>query len=272
MRGDRHNSSIPRSLRFGLLNIRSLNNKIDDLLEVKRDKKIDVFLLTETWHDSESTSLGRLRASNFEVLDRPRPRTKHDVLTTNHGGVAAFSSPGIRLSMISCGPDPSTFEHLSFRVSSASTSCSVLLVYRTGPINNLFFAELSTLLARLTTCSEPIIVAGDFNIHIERSSDPDSRALIDTLESYGLRCSIDTPTHRLGGTLDIVATRSDLPPPLVLITDPDLSDHFLLSWVTSLPRPPPVYRTTVTRPWKLLNNDDFRDALQSSAICDEDCV
>ena len=49
------------ALSFGCLNIRSLGNKLDDLLEVRRDQLIDVMFLVETWHDSESVSMGRLR-------------------------------------------------------------------------------------------------------------------------------------------------------------------------------------------------------------------
>ena len=41
------------SLAFGCLNIRSLNNKLDDLLEVRRDQAIDVLCLVETWHDAD---------------------------------------------------------------------------------------------------------------------------------------------------------------------------------------------------------------------------
>jgi len=49
------------ALSFGCLNIRSVGNKLDDLLEVRRDQLIDVMFLVETWHDSESVSMGRLR-------------------------------------------------------------------------------------------------------------------------------------------------------------------------------------------------------------------
>ena len=37
-------------LTFASLNIRSLTNKVDDLLELRRDRSIDVLCLTETWH------------------------------------------------------------------------------------------------------------------------------------------------------------------------------------------------------------------------------
>ena len=59
-------------LSFGLI-ICSLNNKVDDLLLVRREHGIDVLCLVETWHDADSC-LRRLRLDGYRVVDRPRPR------------------------------------------------------------------------------------------------------------------------------------------------------------------------------------------------------
>jgi len=47
-------------LVFAPLNIRSLTRRIDDILEVRRDRSIDVMCLVETWHDSDSVCIRRL--------------------------------------------------------------------------------------------------------------------------------------------------------------------------------------------------------------------
>ena len=44
------------------------------------------------------------------------------------------------------------------------------------------------------------------------------------------------PTHRLRGLLDVVATRSDRPPPTVEIVEVELSDHHLLQWTVPTAR------------------------------------
>jgi len=51
---------------FGYHNIHSVANKLDDLLEVRRDMSIDVMFLVETWHDTDS--LGYLSASTCRRL------------------------------------------------------------------------------------------------------------------------------------------------------------------------------------------------------------
>ena len=44
-----------RALTFGSINVQSLSStKLDVLLEVQREHCLDVILLCETWHDSDS--------------------------------------------------------------------------------------------------------------------------------------------------------------------------------------------------------------------------
>ena len=53
----RHSLPITKKANFGLLNIRSVNNKIDDLCNLWTDKGVDILLLTETWHDVDSANV-----------------------------------------------------------------------------------------------------------------------------------------------------------------------------------------------------------------------
>ncbi len=104
-------------LSFGCLNIRSLNDKLDNLLEVRRDMAIDLMCLVETWHDVDSINFSRLRMGGYQVADRPRPCAADDLsLSTNHGGVAIVASPGIQLSPFNIAVSPTTFEFTAARL------------------------------------------------------------------------------------------------------------------------------------------------------------
>jgi len=81
---------------------------------------------------------------------------------------------------------------------------------------------------------------------------------------------VDIEQTDLGGLLDIVASRDDLPPLSVDVIDAGLSDHRLLRWLVPMSRPPPVYSTTVVRPWCRLDAAAFRDGLLSSLLCQSD--
>lgn len=264
----RHVFHIKKPLNFGLLNVCSLHNKVDEVLDVISEFSLNVCLLVETWHDSDSTCIRRLRSEGFSVAERARPRLNNQSISTNHGGLVVICAPGIRLTTLHINCDVSSFEILCTRVTSGSSSCLVVLVYRTGIITSIFFSELNAVLDIFATYAESLILAGDFNIHMERSGDLFSRQLHDVCSSHGLVCHINQPTHVCGGTLDLVFSRSEFPSSSLSIVDPGLSDHFLLRWVSSLTRPLCDYATFTARPWSRLDLNVFRPLLAHSSLCD----
>ena len=84
---------------------------------------------------------------------------------------------------------------------------------------------MSDLLDRLATFSEPAYVVGDLNVRLDRPDDPATVQLIDVLADHGLFNCVTTPTHNLGGLLDVVFTRNDTTTPSVDVVDVGLSDH-----------------------------------------------
>jgi len=134
-----------------------------------------------------------------------------------------------------------------------------------------FFDDFQDLLDRLATFSLPVYVVGDFNIHFEQREngliDPHAAQLIDDLSAHGLSNRVQSATRGPTGIIDIVATRDDLPVPHVDVRDVGLSDHHLLHWSAPLRRGSPVYKSVVSRPWKRLDCDSFRVAVQTSALC-----
>ena len=148
-----------------LLNAQSVGNKATNIAAVIDEGCYDVFLLTETWHTaSEDVPLRWCIPSGYICFDAPRPTTGSGA-KTNHDGVAAiisdrnvswclYHSATKRLSRyVSRSPDPhlqlwscsSTDLGLWIRKSSSLRYLEVLVLYK---------------------C--PVIVAGDFNIHMER--------------------------------------------------------------------------------------------------------
>ena len=152
-------------------------------------------------------------------------------------------------------------------MTSASSSCVAAVVYRPGssPVSAAFFTELADVLDRLSTFVDPVVLAGDVKIRLERTTDPDTVEFCDLVASYGLVQRVSACTHDAGGTLDVVCTRDDLPPPTVDVFDTGLSDHRLLCWQSCLLRRPPVYVSTALRSWRSFNDDSFRADLLASA-------
>ena len=55
--------------------------------------------------------------------------------------------------------------------------------------------------------SVPLLIAGDFNIHVDVPGNADSVCLKELLESMGLQQHVNVPTHESGHTLDLIITR-----------------------------------------------------------------
>jgi hypothetical protein len=171
-----------------------------------------------------------------------------DNISTNHGGVAVISTPGIRLTQLDLGVQPVSFEMLYVRIASGASSCVAVLVYRPpAAAVASFFVELSDVLDRVITFADPLFVVGDVNIRLDRHGDPATRQFADLLDVRGVSCHVMSSTHDRGGIIDVVITRDDLPAPSVGVVDVGLSDHRMLLWRMAFGRSHPVYSPLTRR-------------------------
>ena len=72
-------------------------------------------------------------------------------------------------------------------------------------------------------CTEPVLICGDFNIHVDNQANPNTVALFDLLDSMGLEQHVGVPTQIHGHTLDLIITRKTD----TIIFDSPTSDNFL---------------------------------------------
>ena len=141
--------------------MRSLNNKVEDVVELIQDYKRDVMFMAETWHDPEPISISKLWSQGLVVFEKARPRLPESVntLLTNHGGVAvAFNS--LFQEMLLKLTSTASFKHLYVRISSSSKSVIGLVVYLTG---NASYKKFENTLGILATYNEEVLILGDFN-------------------------------------------------------------------------------------------------------------
>ena len=51
-----------------------------------------------------------------------------------------------------------------------------------------------------------IVIAGDFNLHIDNDKDPEAQLFTDMVAVLSLDCHVDFPSHENGHSLDLVFT------------------------------------------------------------------
>ena len=126
----------------------------------------------------------------------------------------------------------------------ASCKGPIVIIYRRPFSSNhncstdLFLLEFGTLLEQYATDSVSLLIAGDFNLQVDNSSDKASQDFLALIDSFNLKQHVCSPTHRAGHTLDLLITRVDDHLVTSISThDATLSDHFVFNCNLSIAKP-----------------------------------
>ena len=214
----------------GSLNARSIKNKSASICDIISEDDLDLFSICETWHEREDDlSVRSIRPPGYRSFDVPPSSSGLSSNKQRGGGLTLLFKDTFTRKKLDIGELPTTFEILCASLSSARSSVIVAVVYRTSPIDDLFFNELKCVFERLSLYSCLVIITGDLNFHLDDVNNRQSKILIKQLRSFGFDQYVTGPTHREGHTLDVVIARSDLPPPTIDVGLPDeFSDHSLI--------------------------------------------
>ena len=112
-----------------------------------------------------------------------------------------------------CAGEKTSFEFSEWSLSMNSFRDRMSIIYRPPYSSqhlmtlNTFVGEFATYLESIILVPEPLIVIGDFNIHVNDTNDPNACEFLDLLVSMGLKQHVKASTHEGGHTLDLVTTR-----------------------------------------------------------------
>ena len=193
--------SLPTAMMSKKTTLLYKTTAVSELID---DRPLDVAVLSETWHRSPGDILVRLvTPPGYTVVDAVRPSDP------GHGGLAIVFRDEFIWSRITL-PAVSTFECLGVRLTTDDASLVVIAVYRPGSVRrptSQFFDDLSTLFESLVLLRCPIVIDGDYNVHVEDLFDPNRpNSLAELLESFSMTQRVPSSTHQHGSTLDVVIT------------------------------------------------------------------
>ena len=256
--------------RLGLFNARSFGDKSAAIQRWISETKLDLAALVETWHDDASSpQLLACAPPGYKYVETARPRKDNMSTSTNHGGVCLLYESSLHVRTVQL-PVFSTFEAVTAFVHRAGFNTVVAVVYRPGScsVTQSFFDDFSDLLERLSTFSAPLMIAGDFNIHVDDVTDVHAGKLTDILFCHSLRQHVTSPTHVHGHTLDLLITRDDHSVAVLPVDPPLLSDNAFVVADCSCPLLSSATSTTFRRMrnWCALDVDAFDVDLQQSEL------
>ena len=103
-----------------------------------------------------------------------------------------------------------------------------------------------------------IILAGDFNIHINNQDDPEANILMNTMRALSLQQHTNFITHHSGNTLDLIFTEIITRQKVLKCTpDPFISDHCAVNTTLSVPKTNIIRMPLQTHNLKDIDLDHF---------------
>ena len=189
------------------MNAQSIRNKGPDLVDFVCDSEVDIVVITETYLKSGDFA-ARIAAtpSGYWLFDHPRP-------DRNGGGSGILAQDLLVVTQARAGICDS-FEYSEWIIVSGSACLRLVVIYRPPYSSShprtvgMFVTEFAEFLESAVMTAEPLVLAGDFNIHVNIMADNGAAQFLDLLSSMGLHQHIDFPTHTSGNTLDLLISRT----------------------------------------------------------------
>jgi len=246
------------STKFCLINTGSIVNKSETFATLLNDHSPDIIALTETWLTPKNGDqiLTSICPQGYSSIQIPR-------IGRRGGGVGLVYKSTIFTERITDSPVYNSFEHIDLHLKFNLQHLRLLVIYR--PPNKSasdFLHEFSTLLESVSIVRDPLLIAGDFNFHVDNASDYYGAALLSLIESFGLQQLVNGPTHERNATqerhtLDLLLVRqSDSLTSNVIIAPRVISDHNPVLCNLNLRPPRWPTKRVLTRSTKSINWDN----------------
>ena len=212
-------------MKVGVINIRSLAKKVNQIQSILAIEQVDILIITETWLKPDTEYILN------QCIDSSNEYRYHHVSRTAKigGGVAIISREELQgeriLSHLS-----DDGEFLVITVVTRKVKITIAAIYRPPSGNyNEFFNELTeNILA--SSIETQILLLGDFNLDLENRRCAKSNTFCSILLEYNLEQIVKKATHEYGKILDlIICSNPELCSP-VRNEHVEYSDHHLLTF------------------------------------------
>ncbi len=237
-------------------NVTSMINKTEIIMEHLLDRDPSIVFVSETWLKSDNSHVTALVKTYGYLLIHNRRKGRDKELG---GGV------GILLK------DTIVYKHVNYKTYSSfelsvvkiflqsGKSLLLMCIYRVLFVSvAVFLDQIVALLEILVSSNECIIIAGDVNIHLDEDELYSTR-FRDILDTFNIHQHVNFSTHRLGHTLDMIATFKDNPAITNIVANEyDVSHHFLVDFEVDVHPETRQYTTINYRNIKDINFVQFQ--------------
>ena len=172
-------------INFSHINARSINIKALDFQQYVKSNLIDICAISETWikSDTDTNTIKEITPLEYKIISQPCKSGKQG------GGLALVYKESISVKKTSDDKtDFETMEISTFDIKFTGTVINLYLIYRLPSTSVLQFCNDMTdiMERRITDDLGKLLLIGDFNIHIDEPTEPDTITFLDVLNSFNL--------------------------------------------------------------------------------------
>ncbi len=173
--------------------------------------------LTETWIKPEDTATPAALSTNYTFSHTPRT-------IGSGGGTGLLISNEWKFDLLPSLTGNSSFESHAITITHPVEIHFLVVYHPPGQLGN-FLEELDVLLSNFPEDGTPLVLLGDFNIHLDKPQATDFNTLLTSLD---LKRVSTMATHKSGNQLDLIYTHN-CSTDNTLVTPLHTSDHFLIT-------------------------------------------
>lgn len=259
-------------LKFGTLNCQSLCNKTEGIVEHFKERNLDVLVLQETFlKQKDEAKIRELKDHGICFVSCPRTTGRE------RGGLAVIYKPSLKIKIDTKTDTYVSFEHMEMTLQTDEELLRFVNVYR-PPYSKghpyterAFVLEFEELLEDLMIKPGTPILAGDFNMQMHKPDDRYAQLFQLSLDEVNLQQHVPMiPTHRRGGTLDLIISPEEIACKVKEVQVHDHgteSDHFLVECQLNFtPLHEAKSKTLRYRKYKDIDIQAFKKDLRDSAL------
>ncbi len=251
---------------FCMISARSVRNKTAELVDFVYDHKLDIVGICETWISPDDSAVNAdLVPAGYSFKHVPR--------THKRGGVGMLYRDELHVNFRNNPQNFNSFESLQAEVVDNSVAIHLVILYRPPGSKHpfcTFLDEFACLVDSYLFEPSSLIITGDFNIHVDKSSSSESVQFTELLSAHGLHQHIDNPTHQRGHILDLFISR--LTTNIVfssLKVVSGISDHSAVICDLLTKKPKSLARTLSTRNLHSINLRVFGNEIEEGRLTEK---
>ena len=205
-----HSHNIQNRLKVAVVNIQSIKSKSNDLITYLNDTKLDPCIPTEIWlreEDDSWVSCSDLNIANYRMSVSNR-------INRRGGGFALVHKTALPTKKLDKGQLRS-FQFAVWSIKIPGLNMKIIAIYhppyltRCPVTNSMFIDDFTEWLPSQLVRYNNILLAGDFNIHMNKAAiDDESGLFVSTIKAMGFQVELCGPTYASGSTIDLMALLS----------------------------------------------------------------